>query len=141
LTDTVVQHVRRDRLLAWLSAAFGAVALVLAAVGLYGVISYAAQLRTQEMGIRLALGALPRHVCGLLLGEVARLFGAGLAIGIAMTLLLTRSLQSLLFELLPQDPATLAVAAGLLAAVAVTAGYLPARRAGKLDPMVALRPE
>lgn len=141
INELIDQGARRERLLAWLSGAFGAVALLLAAVGLYGVISYAAARRTQEMGIRLALGARPGQVRALLFKETAYLLAAGLVCGGAGTVLLTRTLRSLLFDLTPLDPPTLASAALLLTGVAFVAGALPARRAALLDPSIALRSE
>jgi predicted permease len=139
--DLIQTEARRERLVAWLSGGFGFVALMLAAVGLYGVISYAAGRRTQEMGIRLALGARPGQVRALLLKEVAFVLAIGLALGGAATILLARMLGSLLFGLTPQDPTTIAFAAVLLSSVAFIAAYVPARRAGRLDPMSALRTE
>lgn len=139
--EIIQEQARRERLLAWLSGAFGALALLLAAVGLYGVISYAAERRTQELGIRLALGARPSQVRALLFKETALLLAAGLVFGGAGTLALSRTLRFLLFDLTPQDPATLSFAALLLAGVAFLAGSLPARRAAQLDPTVALRSE
>ena len=141
LRDVVQTQARRERLLAWLSGAFGGLALLLAAVGLYGVISYAAERRTQEMGIRLALGARAQQVRALLLREVGFLLATGLVLGGAATIVLARTLRSLLFDLAPQDPATLAFAAMVLSLVALAAGYFPARRAARLDPMIALRTE
>jgi putative ABC transport system permease protein len=132
---------RQERMLAWLSGAFGALALVLASVGLYGVIAYRAELRTQEFGIRLALGARPEQVRRLLLREVAGLLAIGLAIGGVATLALGKWMGTLLFGLTPRDPMMLLFAAGLLSAVAALAGYLPARRAARMDPMTALRQE
>jgi len=141
IRNIVQAQARRERLLAWLSGAFGFLALLLAAVGLYGVISYAAERRTQEMGIRLALGAKPGQVRALLLREAGFLLAIGLALGGIATILLARTLQSLLFDLTPQDPETLVFAALLLSLVALAAGYLPARRVAQLDPMTALRME
>jgi ABC-type antimicrobial peptide transport system permease subunit len=105
------------------------------------VVSYRVELRTQEIGIRRALGASERRVRRLLLGEVVEMIGIGLVAGSLATLALTGLLQSTLFELSPRDPATLVAAAIVLSAVAMLAGFLPARRASRLDPMVALRRE
>ncbi|MBZ5499095.1 MAG: FtsX-like permease family protein [Acidobacteriia bacterium] len=130
---------RRERLLAWLSGAFGGLALILAAVGLYGVVAYAAQRRTPEIGVRLALGARPSQIHALLLPEVIVLLAIGLTLGSAGTVLFTVRLEPLLFDVTPEDPATFAFAMVVLGAVALAAGYIPARRAARLDPMSALR--
>src|SRR6185295_4218961 len=139
--DILESGARQERMLAWLSAAFGALALVLASVGLYGVIAYRAELRTQEFGIRLALGAHPGQVRSLLMTEIAGLLAVGLAIGSAATLALGKWMGTLLFGLTAHDPAMLVMAAVLLSGIAAPAGYLPAHRAARLDPMTALRQE
>ncbi|HEV2388307.1 MAG TPA: ABC transporter permease [Candidatus Acidoferrales bacterium] len=120
---------------------FSALALALAAVGIYGVVSYAAALRTHEIGIRMALGAAPAGVLRLVVGQGARLAAVGVAAGLAGALGLTRLLKSLLFGISASDPATFAAAAALLALVVLAASYVPARRAAKVDPLVALRHE
>jgi putative ABC transport system permease protein len=120
---------------------FGSLALLLAAVGIYGVISYAVNLRTREVGIRMALGAQRRDVVAMVLRQGLTLIGAGLAVGFLASLALTRLLASLLYEVRPTDLATAGVVAVLLAAVALLASYVPARRATRVDPMVALRYE
>ena len=122
-----------------LIALFGALALALAAVGIYGVIAYAVSLRTREVGIRMALGAERRDVLGMLLRTGAALTGTGLAAGFLASLALTRLLASLLFEVRSIDLATSAAVAMLLSIVALLASYLPARRAASVDPMIALR--
>ncbi|HEX9671778.1 MAG TPA: FtsX-like permease family protein, partial [Thermoanaerobaculia bacterium] len=122
-----------------LFAAFAALALLLAAVGVYGVISYSVAQRTQEIGVRMALGARRRQVLGQVVGQAAALAAVGLAAGLAGALALTRLLGSLLFEVSATDPATFAAVPLLLAAVAVLASWLPARRAARVDPAVALR--
>jgi len=124
-----------------LLALFGGLALVLAAVGIYGVVSCAVTSRTREMGIRMALGAERRDVMAMVLRQAALLAGAGLAAGLAASFALTRFLSTLLFEVRTTDVATLAMIAALLAAVALAASYLPARRAASVDPTVALRYE
>ena len=120
---------------------FGGLALGLAAVGIYGLISYAVTLRTREMGIRMAFGAERSDVLAMVLRQGLALIGAGLAAGFVASLALTRLLSSLLFEVRPTDLATSSAVAVLLAAVALTASYLPARRAASVDPMIALRYE
>src|SRR6185295_4987607 len=114
-------------------------ATVLAAIGLYGVMSYAVARRTREIGIRMALGAERGRVLWLVLREVALLAGVGIFAGLTASLWLTRQVQAQLFGLSPHDPATLAGAVTLLASIALAAGYLPARRATAIDPMIALR--
>ncbi len=131
----------QEHTLALLSGAFGLLALALASVGLYGVIAYAVEQRTQEIGIRLALGARRTQVAGLLLREAGEVIVPGLALGFAGTLIASRWMRSLLFGLSPHDPAMLICAAGILAAVAFAAALLPARRASRLHPMEALRQE
>jgi putative ABC transport system permease protein len=115
--------------------------LVLAAVGIYGVISYSVAQRTREIGIRMALGAARRDVLTLIVRQALPLIAAGLAIGFTASLMLTRWLATLLFEVAPADPATSVAVAVLLASVALAATAIPARRAASLDPMAALRTE
>jgi predicted permease len=128
-----------ERMVAVLSVAFGALATLLAAIGLYGVMSYAVTRRTREIGIRMALGAERGRVLWLVLREVAVMALAGIVGGLAAALWLTRQVQSQLYGLSPNDPLTLGVAMGLLAAVAIASGYIPARRATTIDPMIALK--
>jgi predicted permease len=125
----------------FLSVIFAAFAVLLAALGLYGVISYSVGQRTHELGIRMALGAQYRDIVRMVLGEGLLLASIGIAIGIAGALALTRFLRSLLFEIKPTDPATFIAAAILLTLVALAACYIPARRAMRVDPMIALRYE
>jgi putative ABC transport system permease protein len=120
---------------------FAALALILAGVGIYGVISCAVSRRTREIGVRVALGAQPGDVLRMVLGEGMLLAGIGIATGVAGALALTRFLQSVLFEVKPTDPATFIGVAVMLAAVALAACWIPARRAMRVDPMVALRYE
>ena len=119
----------------------GALAVMLSAVGIYGVISHSVACRVKEVGIRMALGARPAGVLILILRQSVPLIGAGLAIGLAASCLLARLLATLLFEVAPADPATLLTVAALLASAALAASVLPARRAAALDPMAALRRE
>ena len=120
---------------------FGGMALVLAAIGIYGVVSFSVSRRTREIGTRMALGASRASIWRLVIGESARLVVLGLAVGIPAALLLTRSLGALLFAVRPSDPLTFAVVALVLTVVALAAAYVPARRAMRVDPMVALRCE
>ena len=137
----VDESLGRERLLATLSGFFGALALALAVTGLYGVMSYNVDRRRNEIGIRMALGAEQARVLGMVLGEVAILIVAGLALGLAVAVFSTRLLAGFLYRLEPNDPTTLVTACVVLAVSAVVAGLLPARRAAKLDPMTALREE
>jgi predicted permease len=129
------------KLAASLLAALGVMAFLLAAVGLYGVMSYAVSQRTHEIGIRMALGARPRQVLGALLRRGALLVSGGLAIGLMLALASMRALAAFLVGISPFDPLTFIAASLFLAAVAVVAGFLPARRATRIDPFTALRSE
>ena len=128
-----------DRMVAALSAAFGLLATLLAAVGLYGVMSYAVAVRTREIGLRVALGADRRSVLLLVLREVAVLAGLGVAIGLPFGYGIARALESQLFGLRGGDPLTFVVATAALVATAFAAGLAPALRAARVDPMTALR--
>jgi predicted permease len=129
----------QERLIATLSSVFGILALLLACIGLYGVMAYDVARRTHEIGVRMALGARARQVVQLVIGEMLRLVGIGVVIGLGAALAATRLVKSLLYGLQPHDPLTIGVAVFVLLAVAAVAGYLPARRASCVDPMVALR--
>jgi ABC-type antimicrobial peptide transport system permease subunit len=128
-----------DRLIALLSASFGLLAILLVAVGLYGVTAYSVVRRTREIGIRVALGATDRNVLRLVMHEVILMTGLGVAIGLPAALALSQVARSWLFGLTPYDPLALTIATALLIAVTLLSGLLPARRAAKVDPMVALR--
>lgn len=122
-----------------LVSAFAIVALLLAAVGIYGVMSYTVALETREIGIRMALGATPPGVLCAVVGRVTRIAVVGLIAGLAAALGLTRLITGLLYQVEPTDPATFVGVGVLLLAVAMVAGFIPARRAAAVDPVAALR--
>jgi predicted permease len=139
---TMVQEsLLRERLMATLSGFFGLLALVLASIGLYGLLSYGVASRINEIGIRMALGARSRDVLALVFREALLLVLVGVAVGLPIIFLVTRFASTLLFGLSPTDPVSLIVAGLVLLTVALLAGFLPARRATKIDPLVALRYE
>jgi putative ABC transport system permease protein len=139
MEDIMAVSLAQQRFNMLLLALFAVLALILAAVGIYGLMAYSVSQRTHEIGVRLAIGAQRRDVLRLVLKDGARLTILGIAIGIIAALALTRLMASLLFEVTPTDPATFAAVAILLAVVAFAACYIPARRATRVDPMVALR--
>jgi predicted permease len=141
LQSLVDDSMANPRFLMLLLASFGGLALLLASVGMYGVISYSVERRTQEIGIRIALGAQRRSVLGMVLGQGARLTGIGIGAGMVTTLGVTRLMASFLYGVRPTDAATFAGVALFLAGVAVVACYIPARRAMRIDPLTALRYE
>jgi predicted lysophospholipase L1 biosynthesis ABC-type transport system permease subunit len=141
LNEKVRLAMGQGRLLAWLVGVFAGLALLLAATGLYGVVSYATQMRTREFGIRLALGARTSDVRGLVLGHTARIAAWGLLAGIAAATLASRFVGALLYGVSPLDPASYLAAAALLGVSMLVAGALPARRATRVDPMTVLRSE
>jgi predicted permease len=141
LTDQIAETLVLERLMATLAGFFGALAGLLAIIGLYGILSYMVTRRRGEIGIRMALGANSRHVVVLVAREAGRLLIVGLGIGAVLAVMSARTAQSLLFGLEPGDPMTLGVAIAALTAVAALAAYWPARRAARLDPLVALREE
>jgi predicted permease len=140
-TEKINQALMQERLFARLSSFFGFLALLLACVGLYGVTSYAVARRTGEIGIRMALGAQPASILRLVMWDVAVILGVGVAAGLCISVAAVGLLQKMLFGLSARDPLTMIVSAGMLCAAALVAGYLPALRATKVDPMVALRHE
>ena len=139
--EQIEQTVFQERLFAKLSSFFGLLALILACVGLYGSMSYFVSRRTNEIGLRMALGARRGDVLRMILRQGGKLAGFGVGIGLSLSLLLTRYLASALYGVKATDPATFVLAAVLLCLVALLASYIPARRAAKVDPMVALRYE
>jgi ABC-type antimicrobial peptide transport system permease subunit len=130
-----------DRLLSILSSAFSVVAVILSAIGLIGLLAYAVARRTGEIGIRMALGASQRDVVHLVLKDSLWLVGAGILAGLPGAFLVGRLLKHTLFNLRPTDPATAGLSLTILAMVAVTATWLPASRAARIDPMMAIREE
>ncbi len=141
LATLVDDSMTQSRFSMLLLSAFGALALILASIGIYGVISYGVAQRTQEIGIRLALGAQPRNVFAMVLGQGARLAGLGVVLGFVAAFGVTRLMASMLFGVQPADPLTFAIVPALLMGVALLACYLPARRATRVDPIIALRYE
>jgi predicted lysophospholipase L1 biosynthesis ABC-type transport system permease subunit len=135
------QGLTRDRLVAYLAAAFGLLALLLAWVGLYGVLSYAVATRTSEIGVRMAIGATPANVLRLVITDGMRVTVAGIAVGAAAAVAGTRFIQTLLFGITPTDPTTYAAVSLTLIVVALIASFLPALRAARVDPITALRAE
>jgi putative ABC transport system permease protein len=141
MDEVVAETQSRPRFLTLLLTLFAGVALILAAVGIYGVISYSVTQRTREFGIRIALGAQPGNVVDLVLRKGIFIIVCGLIMGIGGSLAATRLLSGLLFGITPTDPMTFLTTSLLLATVAAIASYIPARRATKVDPLVALRYE
>jgi predicted permease len=141
MTDDVNESLTQERFIAQLGSAFSLFALLLTCVGLYGLMSYAVTRRTNEIGVRMALGARGADVVRMVMKETMLLVAIGTAVGLGSALATTRMISSLLFGLSPNDPATIAAAALLMTVVAAFAGYLPARRASRVDPMAALRCE
>jgi putative ABC transport system permease protein len=141
MDEVFAESVSRPRFLAQLLGLFAALALLLAAVGTYGILSYAVSERRKEIGIHMALGATRRTVLGIVLGQGARLTAVGLVVGVVAALVLTRFLQTQLFNVKSSDPGTIVAVVCFIAAVAALACYLPANRATRVDPMVVLRDE
>jgi putative ABC transport system permease protein len=141
MEDVLAIAQSRPRFLALLLSIFSSVALILAAVGIYGVLSYLVARRNKEFGLRMALGASRQHVLGLVLRQGAMLAASGMVAGLLVATALTRLMSSLLFEVRATDPRTFLVVSAVLAVVVLAASYIPARRATRVDPMVALRYE
>jgi len=139
MTAVIGASIAERRFTMWLLTAFAAAAVALATIGIYGVLAYLVGQRTQEIGVRLAIGATPGNVVALFVREGAALALVGVVSGVAGALLVTRALSTLLFGVTTTDPATFAAVAGALAMVALLASYVPARRAARVDPMTALR--
>jgi putative ABC transport system permease protein len=140
-TIGIISTLARQRFIIQLLGLFSGIALVIAMVGIYGVISYSVSRRTTEFGIRMALGAKVADVLRLVLGQGAGLVGLGLILGLAGSIAVGRGIETMLYQTSAWDPVTLAIVVGLLAGTALLACWLPARRAAKVDPMVALRCE
>jgi putative ABC transport system permease protein len=141
MDDFLAASARETRFITYLLGGLAVIAVLLSAVGLYGVMNYTVSRRAQEIGIRIALGARPGTMARMVLRQVSWVGIAGLAAGLVLALTLTRFLRSLLYGVQPADPLTLAAVCLLLATVALAAGYFPARRASRMDPMIALRIE
>jgi predicted permease len=141
LESLVARSISQPRFYMMLLTIFASVALLLASIGIFGVVSYAVAQRTREMGIRIALGATTERVLWMVLGNAMRLALIGVAVGLAASFALSRTLATLLFDLSPTDPVTFVAVGAGLTAVALVASYLPAWRATRVDPVVALRAE
>jgi putative ABC transport system permease protein len=137
----IAANTTQPRVTAWLVGMFAMLALLLAAIGVYGVLAYLVTQRTREIGVRIALGAQPGSVLGLVVGHSLRLSVAGIGLGAAAAFLLTPKLQTQLFQIQPRDPATLVAVSLSLLSISVLASYIPARRATRVDPLTALRAE
>jgi len=141
LSAQVQATMLQERLLATLAGTLSVLALVLASVGIYGLLAYSVARRTREIGVRMALGALPRDIMASLLGEGLRLTAIGVVVGVALALAATRLLNALLFGTSPTDLVTFASAAALIVTIAAAASLVPALRASRVDPLIALRDE
>jgi len=141
LTQQVEESLTEERAFIWLVSSFGLLALLLASVGLYGVIAYSTVRRTGEIGIRVTLGADRRDVMAMVLREALRLTAIGVAIGLALAVATGRAVSSVLYGVSAADPLTIIGASVLMFVAAALAAFLPARRAMRVDPMVALRYE
>jgi len=139
--EQIDSNMQMERMFAALTAGFGLLALALACVGIYGIMAYSVANRTNEIGIRLALGAQPGQVRGMILRESAWLAAAGIVAGVGAALGLTRLVKSMLYGVQPWDPATMIGGVLVLLAVALAASWIPARRAARVQPMEALRHE
>lgn len=141
MAATVAQATGQPRFLSLLMTGFAGIALVLGALGIYGLVAQTMRQRTGEFGVRLAIGASPANILRLVLGQALRLAGLGVALGLVGALLLGQAVRALLFGVTAADPATFAAVAIIVLSVAVLAGWLPARHATRIDPVEALRHE
>jgi putative ABC transport system permease protein len=141
MDEILAESVAGRRFSLALLGVFAGVALLLAAIGIYGVLSYTVGQRTREIGVRIAMGARPAQVVGLVVGEGLMLVVAGLTLGLFSTVAIVHFIDKLLFEVRPYDPSTLTTVGATLISVALLASYLPARRAAQVDPVQALRHE
>jgi ABC-type antimicrobial peptide transport system permease subunit len=141
MSEAISRDVTRERMVAYLAGSFAFLALLLACIGLYGVLSYTVARRTQELGVRMALGARPGDLTRMVIGDGSRVVLAGLALGVAVAILVGRLITTLLVGVSAADPLTLIAVGASLIIVTLAAAYLPARRASRIDPAVALRTE
>jgi ABC-type antimicrobial peptide transport system permease subunit len=141
LGDVFAASTETSRVVTRLLIGFALLGLLLGAVGIYGVISYSVGRRTRELGIRTALGAIERRIAFMIVGEGLRTAGIGIAIGVVVAILAARSLASMLFEVSATDPTIYVSVVGALLLVSIGASYVPARRAARVDPLIALRGE
>jgi ABC-type antimicrobial peptide transport system permease subunit len=137
----VDRSIATERIMAILGGLFGVLALIVAAIGLFGLLAFQVSRRTNELGVRMALGATRRAMIGLVLRDVAGMVVAGILMGTTVALTLSGLARSMLFGLTPTDPAAFVTAASILGLTALVAGWLPARRASRVDPLIALRHE
>jgi len=139
--EQIAADLIQERVFVTLTSGFGVLALALACVGIYGIMAYSVANRRNEIGIRMALGAQPRQVRGMILRESTWLAAAGIVAGVGAALMLTRLVKSMLYGIQPDDPLTMAAAVSILLVVALAASWIPARRAAGVQPMEALRHE
>jgi ABC-type antimicrobial peptide transport system permease subunit len=139
--EQISANLQQERIFAGLTSGFGVLALILACVGIYGIMAYAVVQRTSEIGLRLALGAIPGQVWVMVLREASWMSATGIAIGLGAAFVLARFVRSMLYGVTASDPLTFSGTALLLLIIALGAAWIPARRAAKIDPMVALRYE